>query len=259
MIRPLTKCKPDGTAYARPTEVETALEVALGLEPAELLRRASAADTNSAEFIRPECLVHIIRSAHREGNERLRDQVLAALFRRCRMILLATLPDSRIANARDLRDDVISELGKRFARDGSGEKPDLLDFFEIRFEDAFAKLRIDIVRPELRRARATVSLPVTDDGAEPTAHALAQAAQALHTETARLHDRARDLHAEIDALPLPLRDAAMLVHRLGFKIESEDPNELTASRICGVSSRTMRTRLKQAFDLLLQRFKEENQ
>ena len=60
----------------------------------------------------------------------------------------------------------------------------------------------------------------------------------------------------IEALPADERDAVTLVHVLGYKEESEDPEEETAATRCNCTGRTIRNRLTRAA-AKLSRFKED--
>ena len=59
-----------------------------------------------------------------------------------------------------------------------------------------------------------------------------------------------ELREAIQALPAEEREAVVLVHALGYSVESDDPGKETAATRCGVSGRTIRKRLKKAADRL---------
>ena len=58
-----------------------------------------------------------------------------------------------------VRDEALGRLGELFAEDGTGDNPDELDYFEVRFNPAFASLRTDLVRAEVRALRRSSPLP----------------------------------------------------------------------------------------------------
>jgi DNA-directed RNA polymerase specialized sigma24 family protein len=66
----------------------------------------------------------------------------------------------------------------------------------------------------------------------------------------------RDLVEAITALPPAERRALVLCKIMGYEAESEDRGKMTAATICGVSGRTIRTRLNKAI-VKLSQFKEE--
>ena len=159
MVRPLTKHTRNGDRYTRPANIEAVIDAALALEWPELQQHTFVRDRRSTDYLPSECLVHLIRKAHRDHRETIRDQLLAMLLRRCQATLAATLPDDRVPNAAYVRDEVLGQLGELFAEDGTGDNPDELDYFEVRFNAAFAALRSDLVRAEIRTLRRASPFP----------------------------------------------------------------------------------------------------
>lgn len=72
--------------------------------------------------------------------------LLSTLLAHCEKNLRATVPDGRLLNAAEVRDDILGEFGVLFTEDGSAGHLDVLDYFECRFNRAFLTLRIDMVR-----------------------------------------------------------------------------------------------------------------
>jgi hypothetical protein len=250
MVRPLTKKTRNGDRYTRPADIEAVIDRALALDWPALHERALVRDRRSTDYLPSECLVHLIRKAHRDRHETIRDQLLAVLLGRCEATLAATLPDGRAPNAAYLRDEALGRLGELFAEDGTGDNPDELDYFEVRFNAAFAALRIDLVREEVRALRRSSPLP--DD------EAIARRPDAV------LHSPAtqegglflNQLFHAIHTLPAEEREAVILCHVMGYAEEADDPAKRTAATICGVTGRTIRNRLTRAA-AKLSRFKED--
>jgi len=119
--------------------IERAIDATLALDRITLEQRAAVTDRKSAEYIPSECLVYLIRKFHREANEAARNRFLVLLFQRCAATLVRTLPDNRVPNAAFVRGEVVGRLGEMFAEDGTGDNPDELDFFEVRFNRASAR------------------------------------------------------------------------------------------------------------------------
>lgn len=256
MARPLDKTKPDGAPYTRFPEIEAAIDAALGQDLETLSDRAQLRDRKAKNYLHSECLVHLIRDASRTGNEKARDMLLPLLFARCVTILISKVPDSRIATAPQLREDILGDFAELFGIDGSIQDRHELDFYEVRFNLAFRTFRITRVRTELERLNNTGDLP---DRAHPD----------VDVEIlTRLSDRdwtmcdpeelvfRKQVRNAIDALPRDEREAIVLCYLMGFKEESEDPNERTAATVCGVTGRTIRNRLTKAF-AKLSRLKED--
>jgi hypothetical protein len=250
MARPLTKHTRNGDRYARPANVEVVIDAALALDWPVLHQRALVRDRRSADYLPSECLVHLIRKAHRDHHDTIRDQLLAILLGRCEAILVATLPDGRVPNAAYLRDEALGRLGELFAEDGTGDNSDELDYFEVRFNAAFAALRTDLVREEVRALRRSSPLP--DD------EAIARRSDAvLHSPATQENGLfLNQLSHAIDSLPPEERDAVILCDILGYAEEADDPAKRTAATICGVTGRTIRNRRTRAA-AKLSRFKED--
>jgi hypothetical protein len=69
MTRPLTKKDKDGKSYNRPPEIEKAIDAAMKQDAGVLQAHAKVADPESPDYLRTECLVHIVRHAKHSGDE----------------------------------------------------------------------------------------------------------------------------------------------------------------------------------------------
>jgi len=257
MARPLTKHK-DGVRYARPPVVETNIDDALRSDHATLRRRLLVTDRGASDYLRAECLVHLIREAHRAGDDRRRDTVLPILLGRCEAILEAKVSE-QLPNAVGLREEVLSDFCELLIADGTGEDPNALDYYECRFNRAFRTLRIDTLRRELRATNRAVALPDEEDvdGPEADEDAFARLSEAFRTPAAQQSTLFLvDLWEAINALPPDERRAVILVHVLGYDEESDKPDKVTAATLCNCTGRTIRNRLSRAAEKLA-RFKED--
>lgn len=232
MVRPLTKRKTTGDLYQRPAEVTAAIEATQGLSRAELLRRCRVSDPASEDFLRPECLVYMIRAAQGDGDEELSGGLLSGLFQRCSAMLMSTIPNARSQRAADARQQVLDRLADKFLADA---KPDALDMFEVRFGVAFRSLRIDVLRSVT--ATEVDLVPLVEDENDPSSDLRAEPVT---------HDARHTLARAIWQLPAELRRAYILVNVYGYEIESVDPETETAATKCGVSGRAIRDRLAKA-------------
>jgi DNA-directed RNA polymerase specialized sigma24 family protein len=187
--------------------------------------------------------------------------VLPVLLSRCEANLFVKVPDGGMPDAASLRQDILDELAELFVLDGLGENPDELDFYECRFNRAFRSLRIDAVRRAARRLKEIVDvavLPPSKAEGEPDAYedAFARVSDAFKVFPTQEWDAFREPFLKaIEALPVDERNAVILVHVLGYKEESEDPDEQTAATRCNCTGRTIRNRLTRAAGKLA-RFKE---
>lgn len=252
MARPLTKTKVEGPLYTRPFAVETQIDDAICLSRSDLRTRLLTADRNAPSYLCSECLVNLVREGRRSDDQQLMNAVLPVLLRRCEANLLVKVPDGRIPDAADLRQEILDNLTDLFVTDGTGDFPDELDFYECRFNRAFRGLRIDAVRRHVRqrkRSITVVDLPPSEVASEPNAHedAFARVSKAFRMLPTQEWDAVREpLLNAIEALPADERKAVILVHVLGYKVESKDPKEETAATRCNCTGRTIRNRLKRA-------------
>ncbi len=248
MARPLSKVHRNGTPYTRPAEIEADLDVALAQSPAVIAQRA-ALGPSSPGYLRSEVLLHLIRDARRR-NDRVVNELVPLLLRRCVFKLKSKTDDGHVI------DEVLGRLAEMIASDGHGPNPNQLDFFEVRFNQAFKALRLGIQLREKSRQEGVdlPSEPVAQPGFDDKTKTQSSSDGSLaEGETSA---RREQLLAAIRTLPDDVREAVTLVRCLGYKIESTDPNEATAATRCGVTGRTIRNRLAEAARLLKD-FKEE--
>lgn len=156
------KLKKTGQLYIRPKVVEAKIDHTLADGFTEAIRRAHIRDKTSSDFIISECLVHLIREAKRTGKDRESETLLQLLLERCEANLKGTIRNDGIPNPEELRDDILQNLAMEFALDaveGGGR----LDYFECRFNSAFAALRIDFYNREAALSNKTVA-EISDTG-----------------------------------------------------------------------------------------------
>jgi hypothetical protein len=262
MARPLTNTEANGALYTRPSAVEAQIDKAIGLSRSDLQTRLSITDRNDSAYLRSECLVHLVREGRRTDDQQLMSAMLPVLLGRCEANLLVKVPDGGMRDAASVRQEILENLTDLFVTDGTGDFPDELDFYECRFNMAFRALRIDAVRREVRRRKrsiAVVDLPPSDVSGEPDAYedAFARVSENFRVLPTQEWDVFREPFMKaIEALPTDEREAVILVHVLGYKEESEDPDEETAATRCNCTGRTIRNRLSRAA-AKLSRFKED--
>ncbi|MFC7694450.1 hypothetical protein ACFQY5_38630 [Paeniroseomonas aquatica] len=198
----MTKHK-DGVGYTRPTVVEANIDDAVAADPVTLRRRLLITDRSFCGFLRSECLVHLIRHAHRNGDDKTRDVVLPVLLGRCEAILDTKISDL-LPNAAQLRDEVLSDLCELLLTDGAGDQPDELDFYECKFNLAFRTLRLDVIERQLRVVNRNANLPDHGEVDEPDAYedAFARVSEAFQTPAIQQSTLfLDDLWEAINALP----------------------------------------------------------
>jgi DNA-directed RNA polymerase specialized sigma24 family protein len=256
MPRTLNKVTKGGVRYHRPPHIEASIEDALRQEIDEQLRRAKIRDPADPDYMPSECLVHLIREARLNGNKRAVDRLLVPLLKRCESRLNRTIPESW-PDAQGLREEILQLLCELLARVGTNHDATALDLFECKFNKGLAALRFKRLRKETNRAKLFHSLAdeVDDDGQpidrNETLARLSRAAQTPAGQEDFVY-LSQTLEA-VKALPAAQRRAVELCCLQGYAPASEDPNEITAATICGVSGTAMRKNLRKAAEKLKNR------
>lgn len=249
MVRPLTRCKKNGVFYKRPAAIEQSIAQALSATPATLPARVAISDPRQTEYLAPEVLVHLIRHALRSNNDSLASALLARLGARCARLLKRRVPDTNAYDAHDIREEVLSQLYELFADDVAHPDKAPLDFYEVRFNMAFATLRAGIIREALRQQKRSVpvSVPVgTDEETDDDGGELLDPKDPSESADVVLTVEKEQLSRLIQALPPDEREAIVWKYYFDLKTESNDPTEATVAKRCGVSGSEVRSRLRAA-------------
>lgn len=252
MAQPLTHTKEEGSLYIRSPVVEAQIDMAVQLSQSDLQARLLITDRNDPHYLVSECLVHLVRKGRRSIDQKLMNTVLPVLLGRCEDNLLAKVPNESMPDASDIRQKILENLTDLIVADGTGNFPDELDFYECRFNLAFRTLRIDAIRREIRRRKhsiVVVDLPPSDSTGEPDAYedAFARVSENFKVLPTQEWSAFREpLMKAIKALPDDEREAVILVHVLGYEVESEDLEKETAATRCNCTGRTIRNRLTRA-------------
>lgn len=254
MPKPLKRKKGDGTRYERPPEIEGWLEKLDRIEP---LQRTLQFETLTKR-VPSEALVYFLRRAWVEDAHGEFEKIFRILLKRVERSLRSVLSESRIAGAREIREEIMGRFAELIAKDC--KKCDvLLDIYEIRFDMAFARFRKSVLRQIGPSAVNTVPLYMDeDDGLEISAEVEVAAADFLSGDPSKLDDPAFrfKLTAAIDSLPDDQKQVIGLLLQ-DFQIDSKDTNAMTISRILKCDERTVRNRRDRAFKSLKSILQEE--
>jgi hypothetical protein len=231
------------------------IEDAVNQDLSTLASRLQVTDKDSADYLKSECLVHLIRDAQRRDDREAASAIVPVLLGRCEAILKSKVDGATIPNAEALRDDILGEFALLLVRDGEGENADELDFYECRFNLAFRSLRIDMIRKERDQRRRFVRLntrPPNGDDDDIDGHP----EELIHSDTPPGLDQVT-IDDILEKLPRELQKAYVLRYRMGFEVESKEKSKTTVATLCGVTGRTVRDWLREIKQLLTKEAQEE--
>lgn len=260
MPAPLRKHHSNGDLYQRDPAVEAQIALLTDLSAADL-DRACAAPKLSADYVRSECILYLIRQASREGRNAEREHLHKILFQR----LLRQCPrmeaaDGNTASALRLRvqETMIDRFTELLMSDRRGYE-ERLDFYEVRFGAAVAALRADAERKAHREERKAKPLmdEVTGD-IRATVEAAAGADDPFAVATKYATDYRSRLDASIDRLPTDQREIIDMLFREQLPIESKDSAVVSIVSRTGLSEKTVRNRRDRALVALRQILTEED-
>lgn len=259
MARPLAKRKKTGHVYTRPPEIEAEIDVALCLDAATVRAHMMVPDPADRRYLRSETLVHLLRHYMAQEDELTFNSVLPVLLGRCEANLAHSVSDG-LRGAEQLREDILLRFSELLARDLTSQTFEL-DYYECRFNHAFRAFRITAIKRADDDQIVDVSaLQDPRDGEGSTLEddaALSAVSKAFRTPAGQEgHVFGREVQQALRTLPARVRKAVVLVHVLGYDVESNDPSKVTAATLCGCSGRNIRYLLSSAA-AALSRFKED--
>jgi len=251
MPEPLKRKMRDGRLYVRPREIEEWLVELEAVQPAERIRSFAVSSRKSPGCVPPEALVHFLRRAWAEGQQRDFEAMFRLLMKRVEQSIGAVVSESTMAGARGIREEIMQRFAERIAKDCMG-RVGLMDFYEVRFDKAIVAFRRSALRQIGPTSDNTVPLSVTEeDDLEVSAEVEAAAAAFLGGNSSKLDDEAFRfaLAAAIDRLPKDQKQVIGLWLQ-GIQIDAKDKNTMTISRILKCDERTIRNRRDRAFKSL---------
>jgi len=230
VVRPLTKRTLDGQLYERPASVQHEIATVLGLGSETLLA--------SAETLRDETLVYLIRERRRAQDWTVARGVSEVLMERCRRVLLGTLASL----PQNVREEAIRRvLEQLFARIVALDD-DRGDFFQVRFGQALKRLRTSAFRQCVLTIARDQLADAGDDEWPDSRNAPFDPRQWPDDNVAFT-----DALNGLEAIRNERHRMAFALHAMQeMPIESEDPAEQTISRYFGVSARTIQNWLNHA-------------
>lgn len=241
MIAPLTKEKGDGSLYTRPEDIEKKLHALANLPRDELLARAQIRARTDPGYVPSECLLYFVRASRNDNSDAWFEQLYKLLSERVERALPAAEDhDGATASlmAETIHNDAFGRFVKLLAEDRQ-TPADKLDFFEVRFNLGIKRLRLDAQEKAWREGKRSATLEDEESG-ELRAEVETAAGAFDPTEFDAIDDPLfmERLEAAIDALP---EEQSRTLHmlRLGFPIDSDEPDAMTIAKALGKTGRTI--------------------
>lgn len=253
-IAPLTKCKPDGEPYRRMAAVEERLGQLIDLPWDEIVRLAAIGNRAHPDYVPSECLLHLLRSTRHDNHDGRFNRLFAFLMKR----FLRALPgkdqqgSERIvidAQLNDIRDWARDRFHLLITADRDGG--DRLDFYEVHFDGAVAKLRLSARAAVGRGAKRETPIERDPETQELSPAIEAAAARDRGSDEQFLldeHFRPR-LLAAIDRLPPEQREVVTMILN-NIQTEAKDPNTPSIAGLLGCDQRTVQYRRGRAIKAL---------
>lgn len=222
-----------------------------GVTPEQRLERFSTHSRKHAGYVPSEVLVYFLRRAWENGANADFEKIYRVLMMRVAQSLYSAIPDSQMAGAHEIREEILGRFAELIAADCK-DRRSALDMYEMRFDLGLKRFRISALRQIGPAADDTVPLETHgEDGEELSAEVEAAAAEMLGGSHSKLDDPSfrLALTAAIDGLPEDQKRVVGLLLQ-DFPIDSKDKNAMTISRILKCDERTVRNRRDRAFRTL---------
>lgn len=257
-ITPLRKKRLNGVVYTRPPVIEEKLIEILSVPREEIVARCSVHDDADPNYLPSECLVHLVRACRASPPDVYFETVYKALAER----VFQYLPRAESGDCEserliqgNIRDEGFHRFCVLLARDRL-EYIEKLDFWEVRFNEALARLRTDVYREFCAQNRRSVSIeidPETGQASEEVERAAGSFEDYIFDKISAADDRLR-LDKAIDLLPT-LEKAIIQMMRIGIPIDSKEPDVVTIAKTLGRAEKTIRLRRDKAFKVLRETLK----
>lgn len=256
-VRPLAKRYPDGKPYTRRADVEEDLRRIVVLAREEILAALKIRDRSSLEYLKSECIVHLIRETRTDNDERYFGELYKELMRR----IVAALP--RVAGERvdgpenvhasAARDQITGRFQVKLAEDRTNPGT-WLDYYEVMFADAIAGLRTTYMGRARRDAARTEPIQSDGDVSEPSL-AVERALGSFDLKEELLsEDPIYRSHVAAAIMNLPDKHRRVIELTIrDIPIDSFDDSVMTIRKLLGVKSeKTVRNRRNEAILMIRQ-------
>ncbi|MBF0270115.1 MAG: DNA-binding response regulator [Alphaproteobacteria bacterium] len=235
----------NGELYQRAPEIETLIIELAALPQEELIARAAITNRSDPGYVPSECLVYFIRASRYDNNGKWFERLYKLLIER----VLRSLPKAENNDGvtesltRGVVRDKVSDLFVELLAADRINYVDKLDYFEVRFDGALASLRRDAQKKAWRDANRSQPLEYDEESGELSPEVEEAAARASEPfEVSDFDNPAYRLRLDTAIEALPTEQGRIIqMLRLGFPIDSQEPDVMTIAKTLGRSEKTVRT------------------
>lgn len=169
MVTPLRKRTLDGQLYTRDPKIQAQLVELSSLPVDTLLARCEIRCRKDPNYVPSECLLYFLRATRAQVSERAFERLYKLLMERVlRKLPKAENPDGTLSLTNDeIRAAATTRFSELLAEDRNGYS-EKLDYFEIRFNGAFAALRHDVRKRVWRDDNRTEDIEADEETGELT-------------------------------------------------------------------------------------------
>ncbi|MGE3466557.1 MAG: hypothetical protein AB7J13_06455 [Pyrinomonadaceae bacterium] len=251
-VEPLTRKSKTGAVYQRRPEVEVQIREALQLDRENLISRLKISDFRDRAFMKNEAVVFLIRYHRKIGDDDLVNSLVTILIERLTRPINKRIQLIRPNLIDECRDEAISNVFRPLI----DLERNSADFAQVRFWVWFDNRVVDAIEKYSRTAKKdAVSDSITRESDEDQ---FDLPGEVSGFEIGELTATEQKLANETVLKTLCADDQQLYVMRYLWEWEIENQNDSipTISRHFGVSSRTIRSRLKR-IELKLAEWKAE--
>ena len=249
MPEALKRNQKDGTPYQRPPAIEAWIEKLESVDAASRVLQFAGASRIAPEYVPTEVLLYFLRRSWADGEHGQFERIYRILMKRIDQSLRSKIWSSRIGSATDIRDEIVSRFVVLVTKDCTSQS-DLLDFYEIHFDQAMVALRTSVLRKFKTIAGDVTTVPLgsqESDGPEFSSEVEAALEVFLSGDPQKIDDPAfrSVLFAAIDLLPQDQKQVIGLLLQ-GIPIDAKEKDVMTIARILQCDERTVRNRRDRA-------------
>ncbi|EHK2864336.1 hypothetical protein K6675_000472 [Vibrio parahaemolyticus] len=259
MSIPLQKVMGNGVVYQRRTDIDSIIDKLEALPSEELVESC----LDSENLLPMEVVLYFLRHKATSLPPLQYKKLFLFFVKRIQGSLLKSISNQQFKNAEDLRQEVVDRFMDLLVKDRN-EGCLRLDYFEINFNGAFHKLRIDVLR---QRGPAKKEDPLSNAESieseltsEVRTDVEISALELSELNESILNDSSFRIQFQSAINELPDNERRVIgLYLQGLPIESKDVDKETISSTLDCTDRTVRNRLSRAYCMLREKLLLEDE